>query len=141
MYQWYQIMICLLKFDFFCFVALTMQVRHSLCTMLYTLFTVVQLLIVVLNRSSAEFGLTVAAIPVVLLLLIACGLAVKREIKWLMTASLVVMLGAQAYFLYKFSRLFIGQTRQQYVSTRATLAIVCKYHISSELRVRANVWG
>lgn len=107
MYRWYQIMLCLLKFDFFCFVALTMQ-----------------LLIVVLNRSSAEFGLTVAAIPVVLLLLIACGIAVKREIKWLMTASLILMLGAQAYFLYKFSRLFIGQTRQQYVSTRATLAIV-----------------
>ncbi|KAF8709456.1 hypothetical protein RHS03_02919, partial [Rhizoctonia solani] len=107
MYRWYQIMICLLKFDFFCFVALTMQ-----------------LLIVVLNKSSAEFGLTVAAIPVVLILLIACGIAVQREIKWLMTGSLVLMLGAQAYFLYKFSRLFIGKTREQYVSTRATLATV-----------------
>ncbi|KAH7343638.1 hypothetical protein B0J17DRAFT_713803 [Rhizoctonia solani] len=107
MYRWYQIMICLLKFDFFCFVALTMQ-----------------LLIVVLNKSSAEFGLTVAAIPIVLILLIACGLAVQREIKWLMTGSLILMLGAQAYFLYKFSRLFIGQTRQQYISTRATLATV-----------------
>ncbi|KAF8759694.1 hypothetical protein RHS01_01751, partial [Rhizoctonia solani] len=96
MYRWYQIMICLLKFDFFCFVALTMQ-----------------------------FGLTVAAIPVVLILLIGCGIAVQREIKWLMTGSLVLMLGAQAYFLYKFSRLFIGQTRKQYVSTRATLATVC----------------
>ncbi|KAG8747402.1 hypothetical protein FRC10_001073 [Ceratobasidium sp. 414] len=107
MYRWYQIMICLLKFDFFCFVALTMQ-----------------LLIVVLNKRSTEFGLTVAAIPIVLLLLVACGIAVKREIKWLMTCSLVLMLGAQAYFLYKFSRLFIGQTRAQYVSTRATLATV-----------------
>ena len=107
MYRWYQIMICLLKFDFFCFVALTMQ-----------------LLIVVLNKSSAEFGLTVAAIPIVLILLIACGIAVQREIKWLMTGSLIVMLGAQAYFLYKFSRLFIGRTRSQYVSTRATLATV-----------------
>ncbi|ELU45700.1 zf-C2H2 domain-containing protein [Rhizoctonia solani AG-1 IA] len=110
MYRWYQIMICLLKFDFFCFVALTMQ-----------------LLIVVLSKSSAEFGLTVAAIPVVLILLIGCGIAVQREIKWLMTGSLVLMLGAQAYFLYKFSRLFIGQTRKQYVSTRATLATVCGY--------------
>ncbi|QRV72556.1 hypothetical protein RhiJN_00570 [Ceratobasidium sp. AG-Ba] len=107
MYQWYQIMICLLKFDFFCFVALTMQ-----------------LLIVVLNKNSAEFGLTVAAIPIVLILLIGCGIAVKQEIKWLMTASLIMMLGAQAYFLYKFSRLFIGTTRAQYVSTRSTLATV-----------------
>lgn len=107
MYRWYQIMICLLKFDFFCFIALTMQ-----------------LLIVVLNRSSPEFVLTVAAIPIVLLLLVACGVAVKHEVKWLMTCSLVLMLGAQAYFLYKFSRLFIGKTRTQYVSTRATLATV-----------------
>jgi hypothetical protein len=86
-----------------------------------------QLLIVVLNKSSAEFGLTVAAIPIVLLLLVACGIAVKREVKWLMTGSLIVMLGAQAYFLYKFSRLFIGKTRSQYVSTRATLATVCEW--------------
>jgi hypothetical protein len=28
MYQYYQVMICLLKFDFFCFVGLTMQVRY-----------------------------------------------------------------------------------------------------------------
>ena len=27
MYQFYQIFICLLKFDFFCFVGVTMQVR------------------------------------------------------------------------------------------------------------------
>jgi hypothetical protein len=26
MYRWYQIMICLLKFDFFCFTGVTMQV-------------------------------------------------------------------------------------------------------------------
>ena len=41
-----------------------------------------QLLIVVLQTNSAEFGLTIAAIPVVLFLLIAAGIAVQREIKW-----------------------------------------------------------
>jgi hypothetical protein len=41
-----------------------------------------QLLIVVLNRNSAEFGLTIAAIPIVLFLLAACGVALQREIKW-----------------------------------------------------------
>jgi len=41
-----------------------------------------QLLIVVLNRNSAEFGVTIAAIPVVLVLLAACGVALQREIKW-----------------------------------------------------------
>lgn len=85
MYQWYQIMICLLKFDFFCFTALTMQVsRYAQIDFdLYLLY--VQLLIVVLSRNSAEFGLTIAAIPIVLLLLVLCGISVKQEIKWFET--------------------------------------------------------
>lgn len=33
-------------------------------------------------RDSAEFGVTIAAIPVVLVLLVLCGIAVQREIKW-----------------------------------------------------------
>jgi hypothetical protein len=41
-----------------------------------------QLLIVVLNKQSAEFGITIAAIPVVLLLLAGCARAVKHEVKW-----------------------------------------------------------
>ena len=83
MYQWYQIMICLLKFDFFSFTGVTMQVRVNLIVVsrsLLILYT--QLLIIVLQTDEAEFGLTVAAIPIVLILLIFCGVAVKREIKW-----------------------------------------------------------
>ena len=45
-----------------------------------------QLLIIVLPRDSAEFGLTIAAIPIVLLLLVLCGIAVKQEIKWFETS-------------------------------------------------------
>ncbi|OJA21604.1 hypothetical protein AZE42_01658 [Rhizopogon vesiculosus] len=82
MYQYYQIFICLLKFDFFCFVGVTMQ-----------------LLIVVLNSSSAEFGVTIAAIPVVLFLLAGCAYAVRNEIKWLMTLSLTLMVAAMTYSL------------------------------------------
>jgi len=104
MYQWYQIMICLLKFDFFCFTGVTMQ-----------------LLIVVLHKDSAEFGVTIAAIPVVLALLVLCGIAVQREIKWIMSLSLVMMLAALSYFLYKLVRFYQPSTRAQYETTRATL--------------------
>ena len=74
-------------------------------------------MIIVLPRDSAEFAVTIAAIPVVLFLLAACGLAVAHEIKWwvfhvfigridpdfvhrLMTASLVTMLAAMSYCTY-----------------------------------------
>ncbi|KAJ7709924.1 hypothetical protein B0H17DRAFT_970975 [Mycena rosella] len=105
MYQWYQIMLCLLKFDFFFFVGVTMQ-----------------LLIIVLARNTAEFGVTVAAIPVVLVLLALCGTAVQREIKWLMTISLVMMLAASSY-LYKLVRIYEPASRQTYATTRASLTI------------------
>jgi hypothetical protein len=81
MYQFYQIFICLLKFDFFCFVGVTMQVKIMTledCSGTENL----QLLIVVLSKDSAEFGVTIAAIPVVLLLLAGCTRAVKHEVKW-----------------------------------------------------------
>ncbi|CAA7271713.1 unnamed protein product [Cyclocybe aegerita] len=106
MYQYYQIMICLLKFDFFFFAAVTMQ-----------------LLILVLQRNEAEFGVTIAAIPVVLLLLIFCGIAVQREIKSVMTLSLVLMLAAQSYFLYKLVRFYQPSSSEQYETTRATLTV------------------
>ena len=41
-----------------------------------------KMLILVLPSDSAEFGLTIAAIPIVFVLLILAGLAVKKEIKW-----------------------------------------------------------
>lgn len=104
MYQWYQIMICLLKFDFFCFTGVTMQ-----------------LLIVVLSRSSAEFGITIAAIPTVLILLVICNYALKHEVKWLMTLSLIMMLAAESYFIYKLIRFYEPSSREQYLTTRATL--------------------
>ncbi|KZT68977.1 hypothetical protein DAEQUDRAFT_765765 [Daedalea quercina L-15889] len=121
MYEYYQIMICLLKLDFFIFVGVTMQ-----------------LLIVVLDDDTAEFGLTVAAIPVVMILLIMAGYAVQREIKWLMTFSLVLMLAAQTYLsarpvrlestwltavktVYKLYRFYAPASESTYLSTRATL--------------------
>lgn len=106
MYQFYQIFICLLKFDFFCFVGVTMQ-----------------LLIVILNKNSAEFGVTVAAIPIVLLLLAGCARAVKHEVKLLMIFSLALMLPSMSYFLYKLDRFYAPSSAQEYVSTRATLTV------------------
>ena len=98
-----------------------------------------QLLIIVLNTDSAEFGLTIAAIPVVIVLLILCAIAVQREIKWLMSISLILMLAAETYFgehhassistcstltlcsVFKLVRYYEPSTSGQYLSTRATI--------------------
>jgi hypothetical protein len=106
MYRYYQIMLCLLKFDFFSFTGVTMQ-----------------LLIVVLHRSSVEFGLTIAAIPVVLALIILCRFAVQREIKWIMIMSLGLMLASLVYFVYKLVKFYEPGSSEEYISTRVTLTV------------------
>ncbi|KAI0006018.1 hypothetical protein BJV74DRAFT_801610 [Russula compacta] len=106
MYQFYEVLICLLKFDFFAFTGVT-----------------VQLLILVLSKNSAEFGLTIAAIPVVLVLLIGCSIAVQREIRSLMAFSLFLMLASETYFVYKLVRFYKPSSEAQYETTRATLTV------------------
>ncbi|KAH8833583.1 hypothetical protein DL96DRAFT_1456946 [Flagelloscypha sp. PMI_526] len=105
MYQFYQVMICLLKFDFFFFASVTMQ-----------------LLIVVLQTSSTEFGLTIAAIPIVLVLLVLCGVAVQREIKSIMTISLG-LLDFYSCFIYKLIRFYQPSQAEVYATTRASLTM------------------
>jgi len=107
MYRWYQIMILLIKLDWFFFTGLTLQ-----------------LLILVLPDDTAEFGVTIAAIPVVLFLLGACVLALKREIKWLMMICLVLFCLSQGYFIFKLVRYYEPETRNQYSTTRATLTVI-----------------
>ncbi len=86
-----------------------------------------QLLILVVERDSTQFVLTLIALPIVLLLLIACGVAVAREIKWLMLTSMGLMLTSEAYFIYKFVKMFVRGSRNEYVTTRKTLGVFREY--------------
>lgn len=86
-----------------------------------------QLLILVEERDSAQFVLSLIALPVVLILLVACGVAVTREIRWLMLASMVLMLASETYFIYKFVRMFTPGSRNEYVTTRKTLGVFRAY--------------
>jgi len=106
MYHYYQIAICFLKFDFFFFIGVTMQ-----------------MLIVVISSKKTEFILTIVAIPVVLMLLILCAVALQREIRSIMLASLVLMVASETYFIYKLVRFFDETSRAQYDSIRGSLTV------------------
>lgn len=98
-YLQYQVYIALLKFDFFFFLGFTVQ------------------FVVIVTQRQAEFALTIAAIPVTILILLAAAWFVRKE--WLIgTIAVIVSLvpcpllkaGSDVFFfsdsLFRWSRLF-----------------------------------
>lgn len=98
----FQIFVCLLKFDFFTFIAFC-----------------VQLVLVVLNRDTAEFWVTTFAAPVTLFLLIFAWYSIRTELKWGTVGFMIALWGGAGYFAYKLFRIWqkrLGPYRDVYKS-------------------------
>ncbi|CAG9985004.1 unnamed protein product [Clonostachys byssicola] len=109
-YVYYQVYITLLKFDFF-----------------FVVGFLIQLVGVVTKKWDPEFGLTIAAIPVTIAILIAAGYSTHYEKKWGMVATMFLYLGALIYFIFKLARLFSNDWQFYYRAVKmplATFAIV-----------------
>ena len=63
--------------------------------------TTAKFLGLVLNHSDFEFGLTIAALPLSMLLLLEGHLAARYEHKWMMWSFLMGLVAGFAYFSYK----------------------------------------
>ncbi|KIM66979.1 hypothetical protein SCLCIDRAFT_1144985 [Scleroderma citrinum Foug A] len=88
MYASYQIFQCLVKFDLFFWVGFT-----------------VQFLWLVLEKNDWEYYVTLAALPLSVVLLIEGHLAARYENKWMMATFMSGCLGALVYFIYKLYKL------------------------------------
>ncbi|KAK0745817.1 hypothetical protein B0T18DRAFT_390375 [Schizothecium vesticola] len=103
-FLYYQIYIALLKFDFFFFLGFT-----------------VQFLVVVTGQTDAESGLTIAAIPVTIGILVFAAFFTKRENKFGMCLIILLDFAGLAYFFFKLVRIYQASHKQHYEAVRKSL--------------------
>ncbi|BGP22863.1 hypothetical protein JCM10295v2_001754 [Rhodotorula toruloides] len=104
-YLRYQVFVCLLKFTAFFVIGFELQ-----------------FLILVTGTPTVEFVLTIVALPVTILALLAFAAVVRIENRPGVYASFVVIAAGLAYFIYKLQRIY-GAASGRYSAATATLTI------------------
>lgn len=99
-----QIYIALLKFDFFFFLGFT-----------------VQFVVVVQGTGDPEMWLTVAAIPITIVILLLAAIFTRREWYFGQACIIIIYFGGMAYFVFKLVRMYTWPKKHNYDAARTSL--------------------
>lgn len=78
-------------------------------------------MVIVNARTDAEFGLTIAAIPITIAILLLAAWFTRIENKVGMATVLVLYFGGLSYFIFKLVRIYQPHTAEQYMPVRKSL--------------------
>lgn len=83
----------------------------------------IQFLVLVTGTPTAEFAVTIAALPIIIVCLALGAIFVRREVRWGTVLFMVLQLAGMAYFLYKLVRIWDPSSRDRYAAARKTLTL------------------
>ncbi|KAJ1938632.1 hypothetical protein GGF37_004732 [Kickxella alabastrina] len=101
MYINYRLFVLLLKIDFFVFVGFA-----------------VSYIILILKSSDPEFAITIALVPVTLLVLLLAFWSLRRESVMTMWVFIVLLCASTAYFVYKCARMYDPKQEAKFAKQR-----------------------
>lgn len=104
MYRWYQIFLMMLKLDLFFFIAFCAQFLY-----------------LVLQQNDPEYALTIAALPIAVIIIVLAVYGLKREDKLIMIVFMFGLLLAIAYFIFKLVRIQQPDQARKYVDSKRYL--------------------
>jgi len=79
--------------------------------------------LIVTDITDSEFYLTIAAIPVTIIILAMASFWTRREIKFGMVFTIVLYFAGMAYFVFKLVRMYQASHAWQYTPVRTSLTI------------------
>lgn len=119
----YQIFLSLLRFDFYFCVGFSAQLVYFILQ----------------GKNDVEYFLTIAAVPLGILLLIAGHFAARKENKYLMFAFMLGCVCAAVYFAYKLFRIYDGGSDSVYHPVAKSLTLFAA--VSLFFLIVTFIWG